>query len=59
MLRSFDIEMEMRNAQEAGDTYKMNICRDQISQLEKQALAIHPHNTRSRPLHSHPQKYPA
>ena len=34
--RRFDIELELRAAQGRGDTYKMNICRDQISQLEKQ-----------------------
>lgn len=34
----FDIELELRAAQGRGDTYKMNICRDQISQLEKQYL---------------------
>jgi hypothetical protein len=34
----FDIELELRNAQARGDTYKMNICRDQIGQLEKQYL---------------------
>lgn len=34
----FEIELELRNAQDKGDTYKMNICRDQIAQLEKQYL---------------------
>jgi len=34
----FEIELELRNAQAKGDTYKMNICRDQIAQLEKQYL---------------------
>jgi len=34
----FDVELELRAAQSRGDTYKMNICRDQISQLEKQYL---------------------
>lgn len=36
----FDIELEYRAAQAKNppDSYKMNICRDQISQLEKQYL---------------------
>jgi len=34
----YDIEIELKAAQERGDTYKMNICRDQIMQLEKQYL---------------------
>ena len=35
---SFAIELEMRSAQNSGDTYRMNICRDQIAQLEKQVI---------------------
>jgi len=34
----FQIELELRSAQAQGDTYRMNICRDQIAQLEKQYL---------------------
>merc|ERR1712072_203037 len=34
----FEIELTLREAQGKGDTYKMNICRDQIAQLEKQYL---------------------
>ena len=37
---SFDVEMRMREAQAKGDTYQMNICRDQISQLEKQVSSV-------------------
>eukprot|EP00656_Telonema_subtile_P039030 TRINITY_DN44178_c0_g1_i1.p1 TRINITY_DN44178_c0_g1~~TRINITY_DN44178_c0_g1_i1.p1 ORF type:complete len:376 (-),score=100.69 TRINITY_DN44178_c0_g1_i1:66-1193(-) len=34
----YDVEMELKAAQERGDTFKMNVCRDQINQLEKQFL---------------------
>lgn len=34
----FQIELELRASQSSGDTYRMNICRDQIAQLEKQYL---------------------
>eukprot|EP00658_Telonema_sp_P-2_P013730 TRINITY_DN15205_c0_g1_i3.p1 TRINITY_DN15205_c0_g1~~TRINITY_DN15205_c0_g1_i3.p1 ORF type:complete len:371 (+),score=130.86 TRINITY_DN15205_c0_g1_i3:96-1115(+) len=34
------LEAEMKEAQERGDTFRMNICRDLIMQLEKQYLYI-------------------
>merc|ERR1711907_883371 len=34
----YEAEVELKAAQDAGDMYKMNICRDQILQLEKQYL---------------------
>jgi len=34
----YDVEIELKAAQERGDTIKMNTCRDQIMSLEKQYL---------------------
>ena len=40
MRNRYDTEVKLKAAQEAGDLYKMNICRDQILQLEKQVTAL-------------------